>query len=668
MLQQDNQIEQNLPLRELYDKYLHPDILPLQDKEVWKRIQHGDVLDLFQLDSDVGRQAAKKIAPDGIFELSLANGLMRLAAAEKGAETPMEKYLRFKKEPGLWYDEMRRYGLTRDEVEAVRPYFEPSCGVPIDQECLMKMLMDSKICNFTLAEANTARKIISKKQTKRVNELKVQVQTRAKSANLGRYIWDCGIKPQASYSFSIIHSTLYSFIGFQTAYLATNWNPIYWNTACLIINSNSEEEEWDKEDEDDVKKAKSANYEKIARAIGVLTSKGINVSTIDINNSGYTFKPDAVNNRILYGLKPVTQVNEEQIDQIITGRPYVSFFDFMNRCPLKKPTMLSLIKGGAFDNLEREWAMELGIDPRILIMTIFCARACEPKKRLTLQNFNGLINQDLIPKNMVQYKYAFNFNKYLKAKRKVKDYYAFDDDCYNFYEQYFDIDKIEIIAGTPCIKVSVWAKLYDKFMGGARAWLKENQEEVLRELNIKLFLDYWDHYAEGNISFWEMSALCFYSHPHELADVDFNRYGIENFFSMPQQPEVDHYYKRNGRRLPIYKIKRIAGTVIGKNDTKASIALLTVDGVVNVKFTKEYYAMFKKQISEKDEVGDKHVKEKSWFKRGTKLMIQGYRKDDTFVSKTYFDTPGHQLYKITKVNKDSLVLTSERYKTEEEYV
>ena len=78
--------------------------------------------------------------------------------------------------------------------------------------------------------------------------------------------------------------------------------------------------------------------------------------------------------------------------------------------------------------------------------------------------------------------------------------------------------------------------------------------------------------------------------------------------------------------------------------------------------------MFKKQISEKDEVGDKHVKEKSWFKRGTKLMIQGYRKDDTFVSKTYFDTPGHQLYKITKVNKDSLVLTSERYKTEEEYV
>lgn len=669
LLQEDGQIEKDLSLREIYNKYLHPEVLPTNRKEIWQAIKEGCVLDLFQFDSDVGSQAAKKIAPQSVEELALSNGLMRLAPSEKGAEPPMEKYIRFKKNIALWYDEMRRYSLTREEVEAVRPYFEPSCGVPIAQEDLMRMLMDVNICNFSLAESNDARKIISKKQTKRIDELKIKVQTRAKSSNLGRYIWDCGVKPQATYSFSVIHALAYSFIGLQTAFLATNWNPIYWNTACLIVNSNSEEDEWDEEeDDDDTKKAKNANYEKIARAIGTLINRGIKVSIIDINSSGYTFKPDAKNNQILYGLKPVTQVNEEQIDQIIAGRPYVSFFDFMNRCPLKKPTMLSLIKGGAFDNLEREWAMELGVDPRILIMTIFCARACEPKKRLTLQNFNGLINQDLIPENMVQYKYAFNFNKYLKAKRKVRDYYAFDDDCYNFYEQYFDIDKVEIIAGTPCIKVSVWAKLYDKFMDGARAWLKEYQEEVLQELNIKLFLDYWDHYAEGSISFWEMSALCFYSHPHELADVDFNRYGIENFFSMPQQPEVDHYYKRNGRRLPVYKIKRIAGTVIGKNDTKASIALLTVDGVVNVKFTKEYYAMFKKQISEKDEAGDKHVKEKSWFKRGTKLMIQGYRKDDTFVSKTYFDTPGHQLYKITKVNKDSLVLTSERYKTEEEYV
>ena len=43
------------------------------------------------------------------------------------------------------------------------------------------------------------------------------------------------------------HSLPYSFVGIQAIYLATHFNAIYWNTACLIVNSgaledNSEEE------------------------------------------------------------------------------------------------------------------------------------------------------------------------------------------------------------------------------------------------------------------------------------------------------------------------------------------------------------------------------------------------------------------------------------------
>jgi DNA polymerase-3 subunit alpha len=45
------------------------------------------------------------------------------------------------------------------------------------------------------------------------------------------------------YSFSIIHALAYSFIGYQTAYIATEWDPIFWNTACLIVNSGSLEED-----------------------------------------------------------------------------------------------------------------------------------------------------------------------------------------------------------------------------------------------------------------------------------------------------------------------------------------------------------------------------------------------------------------------------------------
>ncbi len=676
LLQEDGEIEPDLTIRQVYDKYLAPEKLNIENTKVWDAIDRNEILNLFQFDSEVGSQAAKKIRPRTMRQLADSNGLMRLAPSEKGAEPPMEKYIRFKENISLWYDEMRRYGLTAKEVEAVKPYFEPSFGVPPSQEQLMLMLMDKDICNFTLAEANTARKIVAKKQVKRIPELKMKVQTSAGSPNLGRYIWECGVKPQATYSFSIIHALAYSFIGYQTAFLATHWNPIYWNTACLIINSSSEDEdeEYDDEDEEETiigakKKKKTANYEKIARALGTIISRGIKVSIVDINKSDLSFKPDAKNNQILYGLRPLTQVNEEQIEQIIAGRPYKDFYDFLNRCPLKKPTMISLIKGGAFDNLEIEWANELGIDPRILIMAIYISRVSEPKSKLNLQNFSGLIQKGLIPDSMVEYKYIFNFNKYIKANFKAGSYLVLkDEDCYDFYEKRFDCDILEVVAGVPCIKEKIWSKIYTKAMDGAREWLKDNQEEILQMFNERLFFEMWDKYADGTVSAWEMSALCFYYHDHELKDIDFDKYGIKNFFDMPTTPPVDYYYKKKGRQLPVYKITRIAGTVIGKNDARASIALLTVDGVVNVKFTKEYYAMFKKQISEKDETGVKHVKEKSWFKRGTKLMIQGYRKDDTFVSKTYYNTPGHQLYKIIDVNGKNITLTSERYQVEDEDV
>ena len=43
-------------------------------------------------------------------------------------------------------------------------------------------------------------------------------------------------------AFSYNHSLPYSFVGIQTIYLATHFNPIYWDTACLIVNSDSLED------------------------------------------------------------------------------------------------------------------------------------------------------------------------------------------------------------------------------------------------------------------------------------------------------------------------------------------------------------------------------------------------------------------------------------------
>lgn len=196
LLQEDNLIEKELSLREVYNKYLHPSVLPQNDDKMWSALAKNEVLCCFQFDSAVGAQAAKKIKPKTPLEMADANGLMRLMPSEPGAEMPIDKYVRFKKNIQLWYNEMSNQGLTKQEQSYLEPYFKASYGVPPSQEQLMLMLMDKNICNFTLAEANVARKIVGKKVMSKIPQLKEKVIGQASSQKLGEYVWKYGAGPQ----------------------------------------------------------------------------------------------------------------------------------------------------------------------------------------------------------------------------------------------------------------------------------------------------------------------------------------------------------------------------------------------------------------------------------------------------------------------------------------
>ena len=63
--------------------------------------------------------------------------------------------------------------------------------------------------------------------------------------------------------------------------------------------------------------------------------------------------------------------------------------------------------------------------------------------------------------------------------------------------------------------------------------------------------------------------------------------------------------------------------------------------------------------------GSKKVLEKGWFSRGTKVMITGYRREDTFVAKTYKATPTHQLYRIINIDNNNITLEHERISIKE---
>ena len=656
-LQQYNEIDASLSLREAYNKYLLTE-MSLEDKDTWKTIQNADSLDLFQFDSPIGRQGAKKVKPCNMYELSATNGVIRLMTQEKGAESPLEKYVRFKNNPKEWQKEMDSYKLTKEEQQTIRKYLTETSGIGISQEQLMRVLMDKNICNFSLKEANTARRIVSKKKMNQIPVLKEQIFSKAVDQNVAQYVWDVVVATQLGYAFSDIHSMSYSYIGYQSAYLPTHWNPLYWNTACLIVNSGMVED-------DGEGKEKQTDYAKNAKALCKMASNNIKVSLVDINKSDLTFKPNLEDNEILFGIKALTRMNQETAEKIIAGRPYSSMKDFLIRCPLNKSTMIPLIKAGAFDKLMQNWAEEIKIEPRILAMVYYLSLNCDAKKKITLQNFNGLIQSGIIPQSLFPIVKIYNFNKYLKKFKRGK-YYLFDNLSLTFYRNKYDINNISYINGIYCILQTTWDKIYSHEMDSAREWLNQNQEQVLKDYNFALFKDAWNKYAQGSISAWEMEVLCFYHHPHELQNINTAKYGLSDFNTLPEIPIIEKSFKRGNSIIPIYKTYKIVGTVISKDDDRSTISILTTTGVVNVKFTKEYYAMYARQISEKQEDGTKKVMEKGWFKRGTLVMCTGFRREDTFVCKSYKHTPTHQLYKITKIynNGTEMELEHERYSEE----
>jgi len=195
LLQKDGYIDASLSLREVYNKYLHPNVIDLENQRIWDALAEGSVLDVFQFNSEVGLQAAKAIKPTNPFEMTAANALMRLMA-EKGHERPLDRYIRFKFNLEEWYQEMRRWELSEQEIKILEPYYKLDYGTPPYQESVMLLLMDKDISNFTLAEANDARKIIGKKQMERIPELKKKFLDRASNSILANYVWETAILPQ----------------------------------------------------------------------------------------------------------------------------------------------------------------------------------------------------------------------------------------------------------------------------------------------------------------------------------------------------------------------------------------------------------------------------------------------------------------------------------------
>lgn len=635
-------------LRETYEDLIGIYNLERDSIDMWKMVWNHEIQSLFQMEQQSGIQGIALTHPESVDDLAVLNSVIRLMAQEKGQEQPLNKFARFKNDISLWYDEMNKYGLTEEEQKILEPILKTSYGICESQEKFMQLVQLPECGGYPLAWADSLRKAIAKKNPAGFNKLEKEFYENIKEKNLSykfcHYVWNVLVSTSKGYGFNASHTLAYSLVALQEMNLCYKFPVIFWNCACLITDAggvaDNKEEDFD---EDEIKKT-SSDYNKIAQAISKMKTSGINIVPPDINHSNYTFTPDVENNQILFGMKGMLNVGEEIIESVIKNRPYTSLMDFYDRVHPKKNAMVSLIKGGCFDNLEE----------RKMAMAWYLYQESDMKKKITLQNMRTLIKYGIIPKTE-QGQMAvrvFEFNRYLKATCAYdnKDIYILNERAINFMTNNTIGDNlITQFQSEYYINVKSWEKIYDNYMNILRTWMKENQEKILQDLNTIIFKEEWDKYAKGSFSHWEMEVLCFYHHPHELINVNTEKYGIADFLSLPEEPVVSNTFVRSGKTVQMFELNRICGTCVAKNKNKSTVTLLTTSGVVTVKFPKDYFSIFDKQISEKDEEGKKHVVEKSWFNRGSMIVVMGIRRGDTFIPKKYASTPGHQLYKITEV-------------------
>ena len=705
MLVKNNKIEWQGGLRKTYNKYLHPDVIDFKSKEMWNILCRGELLSCFQFESSVGEQAIKLIQPQNLIDASNGNTVMRLMV--ENGEQPLEKFVRYKNNISEWYKDMKKFGLNKEQINIMEKHLLQDYGVCSSQEKMMLLTMDKDVAGFGVIESNKLRKGVAKKQQKLIDDAKTLFFEWGEKANapkiLLEYIWNEQIALQLGYSFSILHSVAYTIILIQQLNLVYYYPPIYWNTAVLMVESGAVDRETC-DDSDIEAKERTTNYGEIAKAIGKLQAKKINISLPYINKAEQGFLPNEENNEIIFGFKGIMKINNETAQTIMQNRPYRDLKDFHERLVLvkKKVTLktgktqirslvaegqaIMLIKAGAFDKIENK-SKEIILEDYLRLLN-------PSKQKLNSKDIAKIAEMGIIPSNLKEEIKFYNFREYLMSMSKQKDdqsktivWYKVHDEfneedteyANNFFMEHFSNEMEEnrdykydeegyllVALGTP--RKGSFESVYKTKIIQLSKWI--NTEECINTYTDNIFQNIKNENMQGNISSWEMSAMSFYSKEagHELAGIDQEKYGVVDFNDLPEEPVVIGFTKYKGLQYPKFQLNRIVGTVLDRDKNKHSVTILTPTGVVVLKFYAGQFSFYDKTISKDVGVADENGKikkvvlENGWFSRGSLIMVTGFRRGDIFKPKRYKNSIyQHALSKIVEVREDNeLILQNDR--------
>ncbi|MBK9246714.1 MAG: DNA polymerase III subunit alpha [Ignavibacteria bacterium] len=298
------------------------DKIDLEDAKTYSMLGKGKTVAVFQFESGKMQESLMKLKPTDLEDLIAMNALYRPG--------PMENIPEF-------ID--RKHG--RKQIEYIHPIMEKSLkktyGIIVYQEQVMQLVQD--ISGFTLAQADSIRRAMGKKDQGEMLKLKILFMEGAVKNNIAlktaEEIFELLIK-FAQYGFNKSHSCAYAYLAFQTAWLKAHYTAEF-----LAANMTAEINDLDT----------------IVTLIDEAKVFDINTLPPDVNRSVATFMAIDSQN-IVFGLAGIKGVGISAVESIIKAReekPFTSFYDFALRCDSKvinRRVLEALISSGAFDSLK----------------------------------------------------------------------------------------------------------------------------------------------------------------------------------------------------------------------------------------------------------------------------------------------------------------------------
>ncbi len=394
--------------------------LPLDDAPSYQMLARGDVVGVFQVESQGMRRALVDMRPDRFEDIIALVALYR-----PGPMANIPTYC------------ARKHG--DEEPEYLHPMLEPilkeTFGVIIYQEQVMQIAQ--VMAGYSLGDADLLRRAMGKKIRAEMEKQRTVFVSGSVKNNVSKgqaeTIFELLAK-FADYGFNKSHAAAYALVSYHTAYMKSRY-PVEFLAASMTLELN--------------------NTDKLSEFRAEAQRLGIKVEAPNINRSGASF--EVADGTIYYALAALKGVGPQAIEMIVEERKkglFTSLADFASRVSpraINKRIIESLAAAGAFDTLEPNRARVFGGADAILA-------ACQRSHEAATSGQNDMFgNAADAPTIMLP-----NVEPWLPAERLRREY-----DAIGFFLSGHPLDDYATVLKR--LRVQSWAEFSRAVKTGATA-------------------------------------------------------------------------------------------------------------------------------------------------------------------------------------------------------